>query len=376
MKKRNNDGKRGKTKNIKYMSFVLPLLFCSLTMVLFGRYRLFLQDYENRLIQTQKEIFKDPPVSELYANVISKYGNLIKNSTRWVYTSLESYRQQQFQEDLLVGEQDNIKRIKMGRRLKFGLGKEVFDAEWNDHKVAYVRLRPERLHQGPIRDRVRTGIQHLIQLQPSPYVTKVLGFCFEGHNSIMISELAPFGDLKDFINTRHYSELNPLGRLGIAIRLVRVFAFMHNSPIGKRINCDMTKVTRALSQFLVTEDYRIVANDLDDLPEVIPDNLPNCTWGKIEDRDPSFQSPEEKSYSPNNPSPFTDKADVWKLVNMTKFIMYKYANGAKERAVTQLLEPISDFLDKCQSKDPDERPSAVDLVKKLIQTYRKAANFL
>ena len=109
----------------------------------------------------------------------------------------------------------------------------------------------------------------------------------------------------------------------------------------------MTKVTRALSlvfkilqsysrdmrpgvklktnqsQFLVTEDYRIVANDLDDLPEVIPDNLPNCTWGKIEDRDPSFQSPEEKSYSPNNPSPFTDKADVWKLVNMTKFIMYK-----------------------------------------------------
>jgi len=57
-------------------------------------------------------------------------------------------------------------------------------------------------------------------------------------------------------------------------------------------------------------------------------------------------------------------------------LSFQYANGAKERAVTQLLEPISDFLDKCQSKDPDERPSAVDLVKKLIQTYRKAANFL
>ena len=36
-------------------------------------------------------------VRELYADVISKYGNFIKNSTRWVYTSLESYRQQQFQ---------------------------------------------------------------------------------------------------------------------------------------------------------------------------------------------------------------------------------------------------------------------------------------
>ena len=36
-------------------------------MVLFGRYRLFLQDYENRLIQTQKEIFKDPPVSRFFS---------------------------------------------------------------------------------------------------------------------------------------------------------------------------------------------------------------------------------------------------------------------------------------------------------------------
>ena len=70
-----------------------------------------------------------------------------------------------------------------------------------------------------------------------------------------------------FLSSKEYTELNPLGRLGVAIRLARVFAFMHNSPIGTRVNCDMTKVTRALSQFLVTEDFRIVANDLDDLPE-------------------------------------------------------------------------------------------------------------
>ena len=39
----------------------------------------------------------------------------------------------------------------------------------------------------------------------------------------------------------------------------------------------MTKVTRALSQFLVTEDFRIVANDLDDLPEGSIDNF-NTTF--------------------------------------------------------------------------------------------------
>jgi len=64
----------------------------------------------------------------------------------------------------------------------------VFDARWKGLTVAYVRLRPERLHQEPIRGRVRTGIENLIRLQPSPYVTQVLGYCFEGqrlkfHNS-------------------------------------------------------------------------------------------------------------------------------------------------------------------------------------------------
>lgn len=58
-------------------------------------------------------------------------------------------------------------------------------------------------------------------------------------------------------------ELNPLGRLGIAIRLVRVFAFMHNSPIGKRINCDMTKVTRALSLVFYLTIYCLIHGTFD-----------------------------------------------------------------------------------------------------------------
>jgi glycoprotein-mannosyl O6-kinase len=135
-----------------------------------------------------------------------------------------------------------IEKITVNRRINHGLGKEVFDATWNDLTVAYVRLRPERLHQEPIRGRVRAGIENLIRLQPSPYVTQVLGYCFEGLNSIMIAELAPYGDLKDFLTSIDYANLNPLGRLGVSIRLARVFSFMHNSPIGTRVNCDMTKV--------------------------------------------------------------------------------------------------------------------------------------
>ena len=51
--------------------------------------------------------------------------------------------------------------------------------------------------------------------------------------------------------------------------------------------------------------------------------LANCTWGKIEDRDPIFQAPEERLHHTSIPNPFDEKADVWKLANMTYTIMYR-----------------------------------------------------
>lgn len=399
-------------RNAKYLSFFLAAFFLTASLFAIKRYHAFFELYEEKLHSVNQNIQSpavSEEVSEIYSNVLSRYEAIIKNSTRWVYTSLEAYKNQESASSLMVQEHGgmsiypnwlgckkgffklsqmaecrawltckDIENITINRRINHGLGKEVFDATWNGLTVAYVRLRPERLHQAPIRGRVRMGIENLIRLQPSPYVTQVLGYCFEGYNSIMIAELAPYGDLKDFLTSHEYTDLSPLGRLGVAIRLARVFAFMHNSPIGTRVNCDMTKVTRAMSQFLVTQDFRIVANDLDDLPEVdeSKNKMANCTWGKIEDRDPYFQAPEEMAVLPELPQPFTEKADIWKLANMTQFIMLKSTNGNKERAVNDILSPLKDFFQKCQSRDPSDRPDSKAVVSRLIEEYKKAANFL
>lgn len=402
--------RRGKDskQNAKYLSFGLASVFFIAAAFAARRYYAFFTLYEEKLYSVSAQTAPQQAnqvqeVSEIYSNVLSRYEAIIKNSTRWVYTSLEAYKNQD-SATMMVQEHGGmsiypnwlgckkgffklpkmdkcrpwlncreIEKITVNRRINHGLGKEVFDATWNDLTVAYVRLRPERLHQEPIRGRVRAGIENLIRLQPSPYVTQVLGYCFEGLNSIMIAELAPYGDLKDFLTSIDYANLNPLGRLGVSIRLARVFSFMHNSPIGTRVNCDMTKVTRALSQFLVTEDFRIVANDLDDLPEVNKEEglLANCTWGKLEDRDPLFQSPEERAILPALPAPFTEKADIWKIANMTQFIMYKSTNGVKERGVDQILEPLSEFLQQCQSENPEDRPDSKEVVSRLIEEYKK-----
>lgn len=50
------------------------------------------------------------------------------------------------------------------------------------------------------------------------------------------------------------------------IKVVEALEYVHESPGGSRINCDMNTVGQALAQFIVLSDYRVVLNDVDDLP--------------------------------------------------------------------------------------------------------------
>lgn len=83
----------------------------------------------------------------------------------------------------------------------------------------------------------------------------------------------------------------------------------------------------SLPMILVGENLTNIYSKLtlDDLPLVSREEnkLANCTWGKIEDRDPIFQAPEERLDHTSIPNPFDEKADVWKLANMTYTIMYR-----------------------------------------------------
>jgi glycoprotein-mannosyl O6-kinase len=56
------------------------------------------------------------------------------------------------------------------------------------------------------------------------------------------------------------SELTSLA-LAISVVFLRI-------PVGVRVMCDGDHTEKLLSQFLVTEEYRLIVNDLDALPEV------------------------------------------------------------------------------------------------------------
>ena len=83
------------------------------------------------------------------------------------------------------------------------------------------------------------------------------------------------------------------------IKVTDAIGYIHNSPGGSRINCDMNTVGQALAQFIVLEDFRVVLNDVDDLPPGDSKlNLKSqCVIGRHNvnsSADHSFEAPERR----------------------------------------------------------------------------------
>ena len=57
-------------------------------------------------------------------------------------------------------------------------------------------------------------------------------------------------------------------RSTLALDYLDILAYLHNSPIGTRVMCDSNDLEKTLSQFLVTDELRLVVVDLDALPLV------------------------------------------------------------------------------------------------------------
>ena len=49
---------------------------------------------------------------------------------------------------------------------------------------------------------------------------------------------------------------------------------------------------------------------------------------------------------------------------------------SKKEGIDELMAPLEKFLGRCQAQNPEDRPTATEVVIELIEQYKKAANFL
>ncbi|KAJ8335712.1 hypothetical protein SKAU_G00390540 [Synaphobranchus kaupii] len=247
------------------------------------------------------------------------------------------------------------------RKLKMigqGAVKQVFLSEWRGHKVAVSKLssleyREDFLH----------GLAMLQALQ-GPHVVLLVGLCVEDHT--FVTEYQPLGSLLNLDSVLEQEKYRKLDtwrtRLRLALEYVSALHYLHNSPVGTRVMCDSNDLGKTLSQFLLTSDFHLVANDLDALPAVerARGGLVKCGGRELRGE---FVAPEQL-WPHGEGAPFRDelmpgydeKTDVWKIPDVARFLLGRVPGG--DVAHLHLFQ----IHGECKRKDPASRPSARDVL--------------
>ncbi|XP_053319433.1 protein O-mannose kinase [Spea bombifrons] len=264
--------------------------------------------------------------------------------------------------------------IKKGvRKLKLvgeGAVKKVFLAEWKQMKVALSQLILKEFL-----DDFMHGLRMLQSLQ-SRHVVTLLGYCEESNT--ILTEYHPLGSLKDLDKTfalPKYQSLNTWqNRLRLAVDYVSIISYLHNSPIGTLVMCDSNDLNKVLSQFLLTSDFHVVANDLDALPLVDERKGILVKCGKREIMG-VFVAPEQLwpygpdvKFSDDLMPPYDEKTDIWKIPSVTDYLLGHVAGSDIVRF------HLFDVHSGCSKTNPSERPSAqivLDVYRRILALLMK-----
>lgn len=177
--------------------------------------------------------------------------------------------------------------------------------------------------------------------------------------------------LDELLDRPEFSEFNTLEtRFQLCIDYVKILQFLHNSPLGIRVMCDSNDIVKTLSQYLITDDFHLVVNDLDALPEVKPDEgeLIKCGHRELFG---DFVAPEQLwSYGDSHPfneeemPSYDEMIDMWRIPNVVDKLLGRVHNS---NYVRRLLLGIHE---SCKQENPQERPTATEVLEVFLNVQK------
>jgi len=242
-----------------------------------------------------------------------------------------------------------------------GSMKRVFKTTWRGIPVILARVK---------RFKYYSFINNLKSLQPSIFVTQLVGYCENPAWPEVVLEYHPRGRLG---NLPAVLEMTPkLATPHLLMRLLVDYAAVlsvlhHREPEGARVLCDTWSLQKISHQFLLTRDFRLLLNDVDDVSLVIPSKgrLARCNSGfytRPELLDPDFLAPEEYSQGY-----FDQSVDIYKAPAVAQWILE--SAGREGQILLQQLEPIHK---QCKSVMPMDRPTAEELLLEYKKLFENA----
>ncbi|XP_006141696.1 protein O-mannose kinase isoform X1 [Tupaia chinensis] len=257
------------------------------------------------------------------------------------------------------------------RQLKLvgeGAVKRVFLSEWKERKVALSRLTSLEMEEDFLH-----GLQMLKSLQ-SPHVVTLLGFCEDDHTILTeYHPLGSLGNLEETLSLARFQHANTWQhRLRLALGYVGIIDYLHHSPLGTLVMCDSSDLPKTLSQYLLTTNLSIVANDLDALPLVNRSSgmLVKCGHRELHG---DFVAPEQlwpfgedRPFQDDLMPAYDEKVDIWKIPDVSSFLLGHVEGSDMVRF------HLFDIHKACKSQSPADRPTARDV----LDAYQKVLNSL
>jgi len=231
-----------------------------------------------------------------------------------------------------------------------GAVKVVYGIKYEHHVFALSVLQNEQYI-----DDFKHGLNMLIQLNPSPLIVNLIGYC-EREPLGIVTEYYKYNNAKNIFNITN-AAYTIQQRLHFCINYVEILNYLHNKNL---VFCDSNDLDKILEQILITDELKLVLNDVDALA-VVQNN--NITCGNRELQG-DFIAPEQlwpyknKPFDPSKMPGYNEKTDIWKIPDVCSFFL----GNDKDSKIVQY--HLYEIHKECKNMDPHNRPNAVALLRK------------
>ncbi|XP_061179485.1 protein O-mannose kinase-like [Saccostrea echinata] len=249
--------------------------------------------------------------------------------------------------------------------------KEVRISKWEGHDVVVKKLR--NYHVGKrAHEEFKHGLQILKDFSNHSEVLQLVGYC----NNVMVTE---FHALADANNLEKHLQIyrdfdNVSTRFQLCLDFIYIMLLLHSGLGGKvYAHCDGNAVSILRWQYLLTDDFRLVISDVDALVDFeILNGVTKKKVCPVESRNYSvpFNAPEQhwpygqEPFNISRMPPYDEKIDIWKIPDVCKSFLHYMPLKIK------ILPHLKDIHSRCKNKDPQQRPTAVEVLEEYRAVYK------
>eukprot|EP00795_Rhopilema_esculentum_P012295 gene12294-2942_t len=250
------------------------------------------------------------------------------------------------------------KELKFISLMEGGYVKNMTRVKWKN--IDLVHSKPKYHH---FKEDFKSGLVLLEMLQESQFVLDLVGMCYKPMQVVTKYYMHGSSDnLPILLQTKGLGNFEELKiRLQIARSFLEIINFLHEDEKSPRVMCDSNDLHKTLSQYLITDDFKLVLADLDAVPQLnrISNGKVKCGHRQLFG---TFVAPEqlwphgELEFDDNMMPGYDEKTDIWKIPDIIFFFL-------GDLPIMEILKfRLFNILKECKSHDPTKRPTAHDIL--------------